>query len=426
MKGIRGILRALLGLTFLFSGFVKIIDPVGSGMIMGEYLKFMHLSYFDFAAPIASSIMASLEMLTGIALLVGLRMRTAIVTSLILISFFTLLTLFLAIFNPILDCGCFGEAIKLSNIDTFLKNLVLLAIVLVLYFQRNNFISLAPVKIEWIFLGVFAMLITLLSIYSHYNLPVIDFLEYKSGYDLKDSGVQNNASNSNLETVLIYRKGNEVKEFSINKLPDSTWKFVDSRTTQKNDTKFEWSVSNFSITNENGEYVTDSIVNLKGPLFIFTILNMEKLSNYDFLKLREKLEGLNKHNIKSLILTSSSLSELIPELLKSNIFTNVYFVDFKTLVAMNRSNMGVIYVDGGVIIKKWVLRYFNADKSADLIGQDSELISAEVNIRQQINVEIIAVAFLLLLLMMRFIFKLIFIKKMTHYADRIEEEFTKS
>ena len=190
MNTIRGVVRFLLGLVFLFSGFVKLIDPVGSGMIMDEYLKFMHLSFLSFGADSGASFLSALEMLTGIVLLTGFRIKNAIVVSLSLLSFFTLLTLFLAIYNPIVDCGCFGEAIKLTNLETFLKNIVLLGMALFLYLQKDNFVPVAPGRIEWVFTIIFALLVILLSFYSHYNLPIVDFLEYKAGYDLKYKTIQ--------------------------------------------------------------------------------------------------------------------------------------------------------------------------------------------------------------------------------------------
>lgn len=425
MNTIRGVVRFLLGLVFLFSGFVKLIDPVGSGMIMDEYLKFMHLSFLSFGADSGASFLSALEMLTGIVLLTGFRIKNAIVVSLSLLSFFTFLTLFLAIYNPIVDCGCFGEAIKLTNLETFLKNIVLLGMALFLYLQKDNFVPVAPGRIEWVFTIIFALLVILLSVYSHYNLPIVDFLEYKAGYDLKENTIQESVSAPEFETILIYTKNGEKKEFSINSLPDSSWTFYDSKTTKMTKGKSGWSASDFAITNSSGEYITDSVLNIKEPVFIFTILKSWKLSDKTLNLISANLQKFGNLNIKSIILTSSLPNEVSAKLKQVSVYDKVYFTDFKTLVAMNRANTGVIYLNDGVIVKKWIIRRFSNVNLQELTSEDPELVSARVNIRQQINVEIIIVSFIIFLVLMRFVFKLIFINKMTKYANRIEEEFKK-
>ncbi len=426
MNTLRGVVRFLIGVTLLFSGFVKIIDPVGSGLIMSEYLKFLHLSFLDFGAVFGASLLSALEMLTGIVLLTGFRIKIAIAVSLGLISFFTILTLFLAIFNPILDCGCFGEAIKLTNIETFLKNLILLLFALFLFFQRNNFVAVAPARVEWIFTAVFASMVLTLSIYSHYNLPIVDFLKYRAGYDLNDEARQTPNGTATYITKLIYVKNGVKKEFEVNNLPDSTWTFLDSKSTIINGAKNEINSSYFAVSDAEGQYITDSIIGSKGPVFIFSILKSEKLSSKDLKEINSNLSKLKEYNVKTILITSSLIPEVTAKLKSFSINEPLFFTDFKTLVAMNRSNTGIIYLNEGVIVKKWVLRRFDKVNLIKLLADDPELISAEVNIRQQVNVEIVAVLFIVFLLLMKFVFKLIFIKKMTYYANRIEEEFEKS
>ena len=189
--------------------------------------------------------------------------------------------------------------------------------------------------------------------------------------------------------------------------------------------KSEWSASDFAITNSSGEYITDSVLNIKEPVFIFTILKSGKLSDKTLNLISANLKKLCKLNIKSIILTSSLPYEVSAKLKQVSVYDKVYFTDFKTLVAMNRANAGVIYLNDGVIVKKWILRRFSNVNLQELTSEDPELVSARVNIRQQINVEIIIVSFIIFLVLMRFVFKLIFINKMTKYANRIEEEFKK-
>jgi hypothetical protein len=161
-------------------------------------------------------------------------------------------------------------------------------------------------------------------------------------------------------------------------------------------------------------------------VFIFSILKSEKLSYKDLKEINLNLSKLKEYNVKTILITSSLIPEVTAKLKSFSINEPLFFTDFKTLVAMNRSNTGIIYLNEGVIVKKWVLRRFDKVNLIKLLADDPELISAEVNIRQQVNVEIVAVLFIVFLLLMKFVFKLIFIKKMTYYANRIEEEFEKS
>lgn len=426
MNTLRGIVRFIVGITLLFSGFVKIIDPVGAGIIMSEYLKFMHLAFLDFGATPAASILSGLEMLIGIVLLTGMRIRVAATVSLGLFAFFTILTFFLAVFNPIIDCGCFGEAIKLTNLETFLKNIVLLSFSIFLFLQKDKYIPIAPKRVEWVFTGLFSLLISSLAFYSFLNLPLVDFLDYKAGYDLRESISDNSKVTSEYETVLTYTKDGVIKEFSINNLPDSTWTFTDSKTTIRSSNNANIDLLNFSISTIDGRNITDSILNINGPVIVFTILRTSKLSDANINKITAGLLKLKGDNINTTILTSSSIEEVSTMLGNELANGHVFFTDYKTLVAVNRANAGVFYLNDGVIIKKWVLRKFAKIDTKKLINSDPELVSAEVNIRQQINIEIVAVSFILFLFLMRFVFKLIFIKKMNDYAHRIEEEFNKS
>src|SRR5690554_5910361 len=172
MNLLRAQVRFLVGFVFLFSGFVKIIDPAGVGLIIEEYFKIVGLGNWHTFYILVGALLSISEMLLGIGILLGLRMKVMIKGALLLMVFFTLLTLYLALFNPITDCGCFGEAVKLTNWETFVKDVVLLLLVLFLFYQKDKFIPIAPPKWEWIFTALFATFLFTLSIYSYRNLPM--------------------------------------------------------------------------------------------------------------------------------------------------------------------------------------------------------------------------------------------------------------
>ena len=146
MKIIRAICRFAFGILFVFSGFLKAVDPVGTSLKIKEYFGAFHIDFLDFLATPSGILLTTAEFLVGVAILKGLRIQLFSKIALGFISFFTLLTLWITIANPVSDCGCFGEAIHLSNKATFIKNLVLLAAALVIFFQRNKVIPIAKLR----------------------------------------------------------------------------------------------------------------------------------------------------------------------------------------------------------------------------------------------------------------------------------------
>ncbi len=426
MRFVRAFLRMVPGLVLLFSGFVKIIDPVGGELILSGYLKVIHLDLPGTVLSIMWSTLSGIEMLTGIALITGFRIRTAIVTAFALIAFFTLLTLFLAIFNPVSDCGCFGEAVKLSNTGTFLKNIVLMAFVTALFLIRKNYIPAAPPAAERISLIVFAGLIVALSVYSFYNLPIFDFLQFKAGYDIKESLAESgNSGQPQFETVLIYKKGDEQKRFSVENLPDSTWSFVDSETTLRSGSS-DGRFLRFSVSDKERRDITDSLLNIKEGIFLFTVIDQSSLSTDYPGRLREIVQSLSDKGIRTMILTSSQIDSLE---VKCNFpktegnTPEICFIDYKTLVSINRTNTGVMLLKDGVVIKKWAFRRFNQKNAVEILKKDPDMVTAAEEIGQQLLLEILAAGFIILLFLMRQIFKIVFIKKLTEYAGRIEQEY---
>ncbi len=140
MRFLRRLCSFVFGLMFVLSGFLKAIDPVGNALKISEYLDVFHLGFLDHFSRAGAILLSTAEFIVGVALLKGLRIRLFSKIALAFISLFTILTLFVFIYNPVSDCGCFGQAIHLTNGETFVKNLILLALALFVFFQRNNFL----------------------------------------------------------------------------------------------------------------------------------------------------------------------------------------------------------------------------------------------------------------------------------------------
>ncbi|MFA5850392.1 MAG: BT_3928 family protein [Bacteroidales bacterium] len=425
MNLLRAIARLIIGLTFIFSGFVKIIDPVGGGLIIGEYFKIIGIGSFPFLYQTMGVALSATELLLGISVLLGLKMKISCRVVLVFMTGFTLLTLVLAIFNPIHECGCFGEALILTNWQTFLKNVFLLIFALVLYFQRDNFIPIAPRNWEWGFMGVYAVLVILLSVYSYKHLPLIDFMDYNVGADIKEKlSMSRSSEGPTLETTLIYKKDGKVREFTINELPDSTWTFVDSRTKTTSSEPLE-GVINFAISDREGNYVTDSLISIDGPLFITSVYNFEKLAGSDIVNIKLLNTKLKDLDLKHIILSGSSFM-MMDSLNRDSLDIKIFYTDAKTLLTMNRSNGGLIYLNDAVVTKKWSVNYLPVNSIADIINEDPELMAAKSRIKEQLAAEIAAAIILLLIALMRYVCKFVYTHKISINEDSPEQEPQKS
>jgi triosephosphate isomerase len=409
MNFIRGLARLIIGLTFIFSGFVKIIDPVGTGLIVGEYVRIAGIVNLPVLCQLGGALLSAAELLIGIAVLLGLKMGAASKASLVFISFFTLLTLFLALFNPVKDCGCFGEAVKLSNWQTFSKNIILLGLALVIYFQREAFIPIAPDVWERGFLSAFILLVVSLSVYSFLHLPLIDFTDYGVGRDLREmSGVNEATSKPEFETVLVYKKNKTIKEFYIDSLPDSTWTFVDSKTKQVAG-RDPYSDSMLEITDREGNYITDSLLFSGDKLFVTSIPYIRKISASGVAKSIKMHEELIKHGIRHIYLTGSSVAQadsLLAPMLPPGAL--VYYADYKTIITLNRSNAGTIYINDGIISAKWSRFDTPARKLDKIISEDPEYLIAKIRMRERVVAELTAFSILVLIMVLRYVCRAIY------------------
>ncbi len=421
MSVLRAISRVILGLTFLFSGFVKVIDPVGVGLIIEEYFKIAGFGSFPFFYQTMGVMLSGSEMLLGITVLLGLRMRLSCIVMFGYLSFFTVITFFLAIFNPISDCGCFGEAVKLTNWQTFYKNLVLMLFGIVLLLQRDKFIPIAPVKWEWIFTGGFAAFIAILSFYSFRNLPMIDFMEFKVGTNIRERlNFVSQKDDISFETTLIYSKNGRKYEFTIDNLPDSTYTFVDSKTKEVSRSRLRQPLD-FAVTDDAGNYITDSLLSLKGPLFIAVSPFIETMRTGAIKRLSLFYDSVKARDYHFIMLTGSSQNNINIAVDENNIDFDIFSSDFKTLYALNRSNGGVVYMKDGVVISKWSSHSLPVKSIDKIVMEDPELMWARARIREHLSAEFTAFLLIVTLAVMRYIMRIVY-KHKENNDNREEQE----
>jgi uncharacterized membrane protein YphA (DoxX/SURF4 family) len=409
MKFLRAICRFAFGLLFIFAGFIKGIDPIGTALKIKEYIGAFHLDSLDFLSIPLSLILTWAEFLIGVAILKGLKMRLFSKIALAFIITFTLLTLWIAIANPVSDCGCFGEAIHLSNKATFIKNLILLGAALVIFFQRDKYHTIARPKVEWGYLGIYSILIIGLQIYSLMKIPQIDFGIYKPGTDL--IARQQQYQEREYETTFIYSKDGEEKTFTINDLPDSTWTFVDAKSVLVSGAAEDASVD-FSFIDSHGNPVGNEIVQQKGPVFFISIYNAKALGPRAVKKIMNLADTLYRHNLQLYIISANSVETtqalFAPYEQEDGRTYSILYSDYKAVISLNRSSGGLTYVNSGIIIKKWARENYPIDNITDILEEDPEIITAQTRISEQLFAEVSLFVILCLIMIIRFISRLVY------------------
>jgi hypothetical protein len=282
-----------------------------------------------------------------------LRYKTGTWAVLILMLVFTPLTLVLALTNPVSDCGCFGDAVHLSNWQTFGKNVVLLSFAIFLFRGRNLFKTSLKPSSEWILISSAILVIFTFSVYNLRYLPVIDFLPYKKGVNIPEKMIiPVNAVPDEYYTTFIYEKNGIQKEFTLENYPenDSSWKFVDQKT-KLIKKGYQPPIHDFSITTLNNEDITQEILADTGYTFLMISKKLEEANITDLFKGFETGQYLAANNTAFYILTSSGADDVKKYQFSKKL--KFCFTDETTLKSMVRSNPGYILLKGGTLKGKW-------------------------------------------------------------------------
>lgn len=374
MRFLRALCRVAFAVTFIVSGALKLLDPVGTGLIVKEYLDFMHLDALEPAAVWIGIALSTTEFVIGVCVLSGLRIRVISWAALILTAFFTGLTLYLMLYNPISDCGCFGEAIHLTNRQTFFKNVVLLVLALLILFGRKRATRVAPTWLEWTFVAIFALVGLSVAIRALSTIPQVDFTAYRVGNSLDELAQENQAR---YETTFLYTKDGHTEEFTLDNLPDESWTYLDTKTVQVGG----------STRMAQVDFTIDK---MEGPLLAVTVydpacLSAEDRDRIDFFRKEAQLHG--------------------QELVEYGPTDEYVLADRKSLMTLNRSNGGAVYFNDGVIVSKWA----NSElRDADLdavLGEDPDVLILRHRIREQLYASILIAGTLLLVAMVRILCK---------------------
>jgi hypothetical protein len=360
MKIFRNICRILLGLVFIFSGFVKAVDPLGSQYKFNEYFLSFGWDWFIPAALVFGIILFTVEFFLGFIFLFNIKIKQFSWLMLLFMLFFLVLTFVLALTNKVTDCGCFGDAIKMTNWQTFYKNVFLIVLVLVVFFTRKKFVN----KFHGVFQLIVAMLglgiVLGIGIYSLCHLPIIDFMPWKKGAVISEQVV---ATPEIADIFLVYKnkETGETLEYTSKTLP---WKdtvffkkleFIDQKKKITQEYK-EAPIHDFMIEDDVQVQHNAEIVANPNWQFLLISYDLDKAEKSVFDQVNKFAELCEKDSI-SFVGLSGSVWQTI-DYFRHDVKAKFkyYTVDETALKSVVRSNPGLVLLKEGVVIDKWAWR----------------------------------------------------------------------
>jgi len=353
------IARILLGLTFVFSGFVKGIDPLGSTYKFTDYFNAFHTPWLTGFAFALGILLAAAEFGMGVALIYNFYIRITSWLTLAFMSFFTILTFVIALTNPVTDCGCFGDALVITNWQTFYKNIVLIALAIFIFVQRKNFASSKGPKLSIILTTATMVIYFGLVNYSYNHLPVFDFSPYKVGVNIpKAMLIPEGAPKAIYDNKFVYqnKQTGEEKEFSEANIPwqdTLSWKYVKSNDPVLIQKGYTPPIHDFRIETPEGEDIKDFFMYDDKYTFIVVAYNLQKSSREGLKKIAALGTEAKNKGYNVILLTASSPDSFAAFKTETGIQFDLFNTDEITLKTMIRSNPGLFVLQKGTILKKY-------------------------------------------------------------------------
>ena len=348
--------RFVLAATFIFSGYVKAIDPLGTLYKLKDYAAAMSLNGLlpDWALVGVAIALGALEFALGVFMLFAVRRHVVSRITLAFMAAMTVLTLWIFVADPVKDCGCFGDALKLTNGETLLKNIVLSACAALVAWRPADMARFISRSNQWIVRYYTVAYIVITSVYCLYTLPIFDFRPYHVGMNIKQGmEIPEGAEQPEFESTFLLRKNGETREFTLDNYPDSTWEYVDTRTVQ---TKkgYEPPIHDFALTScDTGEDITEQVLTKKGYTFLLVSPRLAVADDSNFGDIDQIYEYAEENGIDFYCVTASANDEI--ERWRDLTGAEYQFcnADETTLKTMIRSNPGLILLKDGTIIGKW-------------------------------------------------------------------------
>ena len=348
--------RFVLAATFIFSGYVKAIDPLGTLYKLKDYAAAMSLNGLlpDWVLVGVAIALGALEFALGVFMLFAVRRHVVSRITLAFMTAMTVLTLWIFVADPVKDCGCFGDALKLTNGETLLKNIVLIACAALVAWRPVDMARFISRSNQWIVRYYTVAYIVITSVYCLYTLPIFDFRPYHVGMNIKQGmEIPEGAEQPEFESTFLLRKNGETREFTLDNYPDSTWEYVDTRTVQ---TKkgYEPPIHDFALTScDTGEDITEQVLTKKGYTFLLVSPRLAVADDSNFGDIDQIYEYAEENGADFYCVTASANDEI--ERWRDLTGAEYQFcnADETTLKTMIRSNPGLMLLKDGTIIGKW-------------------------------------------------------------------------
>lgn len=353
MKIVVGIIRIFVGILFIISGFIKLNDPLGFSYKLQEYFseQVLNLEFLIPFALVLAIILVIFELVLGIMLLIGYLPKFTLWSLLIMIVFFTFLTFYSAYFNKVTDCGCFGDALPLTPWQSFYKDIVLLILILILFFNRKLIHPiLAPASHRWIIFLAFMLCFTF-AYYVLMHLPLLDFRPYKVGNNIIEKmQLPENARKAEHEYKWKFiQDGEEVIITNRGAYPQVEGEYigVETRMIREGDKP---AISDFLIEKQ-GENVTDEILN-EEKLLMIVAYNLRNTEIEGFPAIKKMSEEAMRKGYRVVGLTSSGEEAALRLRERFNLNFEFYQADETLLKTIVRSNPGILTLRNGTITQK--------------------------------------------------------------------------
>lgn len=356
LKMIVNLCRIIVAVTFIFSGFVKAIDPIGTQYKLQDYLGAIGMAGIlpNWTLLAVAVFLAAIEFCIGIFLLFAIQRRLISKLTVAFMAFMTMVTMWIVVADPVKDCGCFGDALHLTNTETLIKNIVLLVCSLAIMYRPLAMFRFVSKSNQWIVTNYTIVFILVSSGLSLYYLPIFDFRPYHIGVNIpRGMEIPKGAKLPQFKTTFIMEKNGQRKEFALDNYPDASWKFIDSKTVQTSEGYIP-PIHDFSITdNKTGLDLTNSVLSHKGYTFLLIAPHLETADDSNFGDIDRLYEYAQSYDIPFYCLTASTTKAIKRWVDLTGAEYPFCITDEAVLKTIIRSNPGLLLLKDGTIINKW-------------------------------------------------------------------------
>ena len=356
LKMIVNLCRIIVAVTFIFSGFVKAIDPIGTQYKLHDYLGAIGMAGIlpNWTLLAVAVFLAAIEFCIGIFLLFAIQRRLISKLTVAFMAFMMIVTVWIVVADPVKDCGCFGDALHLTNTETLIKNIVLLVCSLAIMYRPLAMFRFVSKSNQWIVTNYTIVFILVSSGLSLYYLPIFDFRPYHIGVNIpRGMEIPKGAKLPQFKTTFIMEKNGQRKEFTLDNYPDASWKFIDSKTVQTSEGYIP-PIHDFSITdNKTGLDLTNSVLSHKGYTFLLIAPHLETADDSNFGDIDRLYEYAQSYDIPFYCLTASTTKAIKRWVDLTGAEYPFCITDEAVLKTIIRSNPGLLLLKDGTIINKW-------------------------------------------------------------------------